>query len=249
MAILRSSERLVSSTLLICAEFNQQKTKVGIRLKNKKFLALAVTSALLVAPTSAYAGQISTTNSKPAVSSEIDVVGSFSLEDTLKLLLAGIGPVAEEHPDLVRFLGFSDDRPATDEAALNEVIADFVKFAPKATASVQKRLSSGQPQQVEKALADLTSAFQDYLKSKNATSPENADNSVVNAAGCGAFKVCVGVTLLAVANGVVYANVAAATFAVATLAVAWVYLMDDPTQSTAFERDEFIAKMTSALSK
>lgn len=70
---------------------------------------------------------------------------------------------------------------------------------------------------------------------------------MANAAGCGAFKVCVGVTVLAVANGVVYANVAAATFAVATLAVAWVYLMDDPTQSTAFERDEFIAKMTRAL--
>ncbi|WP_204723138.1 hypothetical protein [Glutamicibacter nicotianae] len=216
-------------------------------MKNKKLISLLVTSALLVAPTSAFAGQTSTPKSIPSATSQLDIVGSYSVEDTLKLLLAGTGPVAEKNPELVRFLGFADDRPATDEAALEELITDYVKFAPKTTASVQNRLASGQPREVEKALSDLTSSFQDYLKSKSAASSNSSGIPVANAAGCGAFKVCVGVTVLAVANGVVYANVAAATFAVATLAVAWVYLMDDPTQSTAFERDEFIAKMTRAL--
>ncbi|MHA6969124.1 hypothetical protein ACX5K5_15675 [Glutamicibacter bergerei] len=216
-------------------------------MKNKKLIAMAATAALLIAPTTAFANE--TPAPKPAAaSSHLEAVSSYSVEDTLKLLLAGSGPVAEKNPELVRFLGFAENRPATDEAVLDEVIADYVKFDPKTAASVQKRLASGQPQQVEKALADLTSSFQKYLKKKSASQSEKSNLPVADAAGCGAFKVCVGVTLLAVANGVVYANVAAATFAVATLAIAWVYLMDDPSQTTEFERDEFIAKMTRALS-
>ena len=215
-------------------------------MKNKKLIALATTAALLIAPTTAFANE--TPAPKPAASSHLEAVSSYSVEDTLKLLLAGSGPVAEKNPELVRFLGFAENRPATDETALEEVIADYVKFDPKTATAVQKRLASGQPQQVEKALADLTSSFQKYLKKKSASQSEKSNLPVADAAGCGVFKVCVGVTLLAVANGVVYANVAAATFAVATLAIAWVYLMDDPSQTTEFERDEFIAKMTRALS-
>ena len=216
-------------------------------MKNKKLIAMAATAALLIAPTTAFANE--TPAPKPAAaSSHLEAVSSYSVEDTLKLLLAGSGPVAEKNPELVRFLGFAENRPATDEAVLEEVIADYVKFDPKTAASVQKRLASGQPQQVEKALADLTSSFQKYLKKKSASQSEKSNLPVADAAGCGVFKVCVGVTLLAVANGVVYANMAAATFAVATLAIAWVYLMDDPSQTTKFERDEFIAKMTRALS-
>lgn len=215
-------------------------------MKNKKFIAIVATAALLLTPTTAFAGE--TQIPEPTTSpGQMEVVGSYSIEETLKLLLAGTGPIAEKNPELVRFLGFAEDRPAIDEAALEEVIADFVKFDPKTTSSVQKLLESGQPLQVEKALSSLTSSFQKYLKEKSESRSNKRGIPIAEAAGCGAFKVCVGVTLLAVANGVVYANVAAATFAVATLAVTWVYLMDDPSLTTDFERDEFIAKMTRAL--
>lgn len=179
-----------------------------------------------------------------AVVADPGAVSTAEQLDLLALLLAGTGPLAEANPDLVQFLGFNPDRPAVDQAALRSLSKQYLKHDREFT-STAEAIASGDPMAVEAALVTFTASFHDFLTSQGKVAKDSSDR--IAATGCG-WKGCFAITLYVTANVAVYANVAGATNAVATLVLAWFYLMDSDGQETQLERDHLVSLMASSLS-
>lgn len=176
----------------------------------------------------------------------IRAVERYSDQDLLLFLFAGEGKIAKEHPDLLTYLGFDPNRPKANRGELHRLVRDYLEFDTDFSSSVRKPLSSGDPILVERALISFTDSFQTFLTTEKGQTflPPSAD---ATARGCGVFRICVGVTLLAVANAVLYANAAAVTFVAAAAAVVWVYLMGDGADISPLERDELVVRATLAF--
>ncbi len=206
-------------------------------------------------------GSVGISSAQASVSSIVttkksDFQGKYSAEDALRLLLAGIGPLAESNPRLLSLLGFAADRPVPSLAEVDPIVTDFLAYYPGFKSEVLPKLRSGKPRSVEAALATFTEKFYDYLNYRKAiTNPE--EQPQVTPYGCGVTWTCAAVAAFVVANGALYANVAVATFvvvagaAVLVLLVVPGYLANKDYMTTAgveeIGRDTAIAELTRAL--
>ncbi|MEI7030935.1 hypothetical protein [Streptomyces pratensis] len=175
----------------------------------------------------------------------ISIPASHTHEEILQLLLAGQGPIAEANPDLVRMLGFAEDKPHTDEEALAQVIGQYLAFESDFDEKVARPITSGDPQKVNEALTAFSKSFMDFVGAE-AEKPGNAAPQDSGWLYQGAY-VAIYANAVGVANAVGYANVGVATFALATLAVTWFYLEDEDPAMSGFERDQVVGQVTEAL--
>lgn len=186
--------------------------------------------------------------------SVVDIDRKYSDGDVLKLLLAGQGPVADDNPELLRYLGFAANRPMTDPEILDELVVDFLEYYPEFSEEIRAPLESGDPRQVEHALMDLTTVYEGYYLETYEVRLNTGDYGM---AGCGWAVACayVAVTGLAVANGAAYATVAGVTFvfvaAAAVFIVGPIAYLDDKngvdSRATALEKDEITLRIAEAL--
>ncbi|NIH71688.1 hypothetical protein [Auritidibacter ignavus] len=215
---------------------------------SKRVTATGITAALLfaggIAPGYASQGNLSVPQDEISDSASLQEL-KYSDQEVMQLLLAGQGKMAEENPDLIAYLGFNEETPHTNEENLNEIIADYLAYEPNFVDNVRTPLASGEPHEVEEALVYLSNSFAEYLETLEADMPDAETQGICD----GGAEICTTAYAIAVVNGLVYANVAGATAAVATLAVTWVYLMDPEGDSTQLERDLLTVKMIEALEK
>jgi SdpC family antimicrobial peptide len=172
---------------------------------------------------------------------------AYSDNDVLRLLLAGTGPIAEKHPALVRQLGFDPDRPLPPKRKFNRLVNDYLAFDAAFHKTTVPALLSDDPLRVDAALRSFSVTFVHFLESKGLTM-QSTSKFDAQARGWfykGAY-VAVYANAVALANAGVYANVAAATNAVATLVITWFYL-PDYSPKTQFQRDGLVADLTDAL--
>lgn len=173
------------------------------------------------------------------------VLTRYSSREIIKLLLAGQGQAADDNPDLIRFLGFDPEKPITDPDSLDALVSEYLEFDPEFDSTVRPDVSSGDPLRTEAALVSFTETFQEFLAKKGQEVP---GETPVQARGCGAgAEVCFAAYAVVMVNGALYANVAVATLAVATIAFGWFYLMDDGSSVSEIERTTFISDLTSAM--
>lgn len=86
---------------------------------HKKFLTFIAAFLMLLSfsPANAQSTGVSSENS-------IDLnISGFSQRETLELLLAGQGRIAQENPQVVKALGFDPERPVADEKRLSQLIS------------------------------------------------------------------------------------------------------------------------------
>ncbi|MDV6261948.1 hypothetical protein [Rhodococcoides yunnanense] len=173
-----------------------------------------------------------------------EVLTKYSSGDIIKLLLAGQGPAADANPGLIRYLGFDPEKPITEPEALDALVSEYLAFDPSFDSTVRPDLSSGDPLKAESGLVTFTESFQAFLAEKGQQVPDAPQSR-----GCGAgAQVCFTAYAVVLANAALYANVAVATLAVATLAFGFFYLMDGTAaDATEIERTTFIANLTSAM--
>jgi SdpC family antimicrobial peptide len=178
----------------------------------------------------------------------------------LQLLFAGVGPIADENPEILNQLGFNPKRPEVDIEQLNALIKEFLEFYPQFDVEVRDRLASGKPRSVEVALKALTAQYHAFLEANYAAALEESQEHVSRQAaakGCNSAgaKVCVIAFAGALVNAGIYANVAVATMAVlavaviATLGVVTWYLEEDKTgaMGTRLERENMVAELAKVL--
>lgn len=184
----------------------------------------------------------------------------YSDKEVLELLLAAQGPIADKNPDIVKTLGFSEEKPETDPVALDKVIDEYLAETPEFNSKVSKPFQSGDPEQVDGALQYLTKTFQPYAERKKEEqerilAEQHTQNGNIAEANqdfaegggwtwMGAY-VAAYANVAAVANAVVYANAALATLAVATLAVVTWYLPEGDGVAQ-IDREKRIAVLTKA---
>ncbi|MBE1460496.1 SdpC family antimicrobial peptide [Nocardiopsis terrae] len=168
----------------------------------------------------------------------------YSQEEILQLLLAGQGPIAEAHPDLLDTLGFSPEKPHTDEEALDQLISDYLTYEKDFEEKVAVPVRTGDPQKVEAALVALSESFMGFLDA-------SADNTGSSPTAAGWTYQGVNVAIYANAVGVVnvagYTNAGVATLALATLAVVTLYLEDEDASQNGFEKQHVINELTEAM--
>ncbi len=205
-----------------------------------------------VAP--AAAAPAATPGGEPAAG--VSVPSTHSDEEILQLLFAGVGPIADQHPDIVESLGFAPGRPLPQEAELADFVDSFLRATPRFHETVAVPLTSGDPLLVERALKTVTAQLEEYVAAEAAQArPGPVQDPGMT--GLGYWHTTTNIYLGsqiaayahigAVANAAVYANVGLATFALATLGIVTWYLMDDPEEFNDVERGAFVADMTDAL--
>ncbi|WP_017587666.1 hypothetical protein [Nocardiopsis ganjiahuensis] len=175
---------------------------------------------------------------------EFQETARYSQEEVLQLLLAGQGPIAEANPELLDTLGFSAEKPHTDEEALDQLISDYLTYEKDFEEKVAVPVRSGDPQKVEAALVALSESFMGFLDAP-------ADNTSNSSAASGWTYQGVNVAIYANAVGVVnvagYTNAGVATLALATLAVVTFYLEDEDAGQNGFEEQHVINELTEAM--
>lgn len=171
----------------------------------------------------------------------------YTDEEILQLLFDGTGRVAEENPDLLERLNFSEERPEVNKKLLDEVIGKYLDYHKDFKSEVLDPLTSGDPLKVEEALVTLTDTYFEILEAEYGVTALSAEAQD----GCGAgAKVCVIAYGAAFVNVAVYANAAVATMAVVALAVvpsAVSYLMAPDAADGELVKTELIANLTRAL--
>ncbi|WP_407319280.1 hypothetical protein UQW22_02545 [Isoptericola halotolerans] len=218
---------------------------------------VVVTSAVPATASAAPAGlPLSTVSAKPD-SPEIERIDNhYSDEEVLEFLFAGVGPIAEAHPEAVDALGFAEVRPEVDREELDRLIEDYLEFYPQFSKQVRPAVLSGDPLRVEQGLRLLSKKFASLVEERTAGEAkdqfdESGSVSLQSVCSGPGGWACTIAYVVAVVNGAVYANVAGATMAVAALAVLWVYLEDGESMAmgdaTAFEIQHRTAILTDAL--
>ncbi|WP_130840112.1 hypothetical protein [Corynebacterium neomassiliense] len=222
-------------------------TKIG-----KRITVTIVASSLLVGCGAAHAQGVEKGSEKASVESVANKQ-SVNDKDLVMLLLTGTGSLADSHPNVVRDLGFSDDREKPTPEAAGDFADYFLAEHSDFHDDVAEPVISGDPRRVEEALKDVTSmsrATIDHVDSK-VEQPQVSDYKWKGHVGLWHDAITAAEAL---ANGVVYANVAVATMlvvagaaaAVATVVLAYNFNSD---KVSKFDREQQIAKLTQELKK
>ncbi|MCX5069003.1 hypothetical protein OOJ91_24470 [Micromonospora lupini] len=172
----------------------------------------------------------------------------YTDSELLELLLAAQGPVAEQHPELVRILGFDPAKPHTDDAALDAIVTAYLKHDRDFHEATAKPLQSGDPTRVNEGLRVFSVSFNEFIRAQggNAVSGKSTFTTQAGWFYMGA-NVAIYANAVGVANAVAYANVGVATFALATVALVTWYLEDGSAAGSQFERDILVNAFTDAL--
>lgn len=229
---------------------------------SKRFIAVSTAASLVlgvggIAAVPATAGTASSGSSQQVVEQNpgraeikesVAPIASYSDQEVLQLLLAAQGPVAENHPELPRLLGFDEDKPHTDTEGLVQVIDAYLEFEPEFAALVAEPLQSGDPDEVDRALMDFTESFMEFME---VSADQLGDGWQEQASGAGwtwqGANVAIYANALGVANVVGYTNAGVATLALAAVAVVKLYLDDSGPQGAGFEREHFVNEFATAL--
>lgn len=184
-----------------------------------------------------------------AISNSEEYVDEIGLEYTdrevAQLLLAGQGRIAEEKPELVKILGFSEQKPETDMVKLNLMLDEYLAETPDFHERVAVPFQSGNPQKVDRALIHISETFLNYANARQQIF--TADQAALQGwLWMGAY-VAIYANIVGLANAVGYANVAVATLAVATIGIVTWYLPEGAGGASKIDREERIAKMTKIL--
>lgn len=218
----------------------------------KAFCATIISVALATGATTATAAGAPGGQQEPTshIASKSDTIAKRSDKDLLYFLLAGQGPIAEENPDLLKAMNFDPQKPYTDNSALDTVISEYLKYS-KEYPTIRQSLTSNNPRKVKTGLKRFSDDFVRYLKQSDRL--VNLENKkVVTPYGFCGKTACGAALVVVLANGLLYANVAVATMALAAGAVVTlaVYLEDDeanPNAMTDFERQEITARLARAF--
>lgn len=181
------------------------------------------------------------------VTEAADSLSTYTDAELLEFLVAGQGPVADAHPELLTYLGFAEDKPVTPPGPMKRFTRDYLAADPDFHRTVAVPLQSGDPERVNEGLRQFTRELRSVVEAKIAQSPQKAAATNAQAAGWtwrGA-NIAVYANAVAVANAGVYANVGVATFVGAVLAV-W-YLEDGSMTGSEIEVETFVAELTDAL--
>lgn len=181
------------------------------------------------------------------VTQAADASATYTDAELLEFLVAGQGPVAREHPELLGYLGFAEDKPVTPAGPMKRFTRDYLAADPDFHETVAVPVQSGDPEQVDAGLRQFSTELRAVVREKIARSPKKAAATNAQAAGWtwrGA-NIAVYANAVAVANAGVYANVGVATFVGAVLAV-W-YLEDGSMTGSEIEVQTFVAELTDAL--
>lgn len=218
----------------------------------KAFCATIIFAVLATGSTTATAARNPAVQQEPTfhIASNSDTIAKHSDKDLLYFLLAGQGPIAEENPDLLKAMNFDPQKPYTDKSALDTVISEYLSYS-KEYPKIRQSLTSNNPHKVESGLKHFSDDFVRYLKQSDRL--VNLENKIaVTPYGFCGKTVCGAALAVVLANGLLYANVAVATMALAAGAVVTlaVYLEDDesnPNGMTDFERQEITARLARAF--
>ncbi|WP_017609226.1 hypothetical protein [Nocardiopsis xinjiangensis] len=179
---------------------------------------------------------------------DLSPIADYSDQEILQLLLAAQGPIAEDHPELPRLLGFDEEKPHTDTEGLAVIIDEYLKFEPDFDELVSQPLQSGDPDEVDRALMAFTGSFMEFME---VSAEELGDGWEEQASGAGwtwqGANVAIYANALGVANVVGYTNAGVATFALAAVAVVKLYLDDSGPQGAGFEREHFVNEFATAF--
>ncbi len=185
------------------------------------------------------------TAAERADSGDLARLTEYSDTEILKLLLAGQGDIADQHPQLRTVLGFAPDKPNTLDEPLMRVVRDYLGKSPNFHSSVAKPLQTGDPERADEALRSFTESFIEFARS-NHEIQQGAPSSYARGWTYMGAYVAIYVNALGVANAVGYANVGVATFALATLGVVTFYL-DGDNPANQFEREQVAAEVAAAF--
>lgn len=227
------------------------------RKKTSAILATVIASAILIvgASTSNAVVDPQTSNGDiPHIADSAKTLAKHSDKDLLYFLLAGQGPIADENPDLLRAMNFDPNKPHTDEEALDLVIEEYLAYT-GSFPRIKQLLVSGEPEKVWEGLERFSNDFVQYLEQSERLEELEVQPLATANGFCGK-TVCGAAIAVVLANGLVYANVAVATLALAggaavvlTVVVA-AYLEEGkvkPNVMSEFERQEITARLTRAL--
>lgn len=227
--------------------------KPFLRTKTSARLATIAASTIAIVGTSTSIAVTETQTSNdgiPHVADSAETFAKHSDKDLLYFLLAGQGPIADDNPELLKSMNFDPNKPHTDEEALDLLINEYLTYS-DSFPEIKQSLTSGDPAKVEQGLKQFSDDFVQYLEQSGRlvameTQPDMTTFDFCGKTACGAAVVVV------LANGLVYANVAVATLAVAAGAVVTlaVYLEDNeasPNGMSEFERQEITARFARAL--
>ncbi|WP_328811771.1 hypothetical protein [Rhodococcus sp. NBC_00294] len=215
-------------------------------------LGLAVVPTATAQDSDPQSGSTGAAPARASLSSPVSTEASYSDRDVLKLLLAGQGQLASDRPELLNVLGFSADKPASDEGALDRVVSDYLSAHPDFHETVSVPFQSGDPARIDSALATLTRNFNSFLDE----SGREVDPAVVGQDGGATARgwawaganVVIYANAVGVANAVGYANVGVATLALATIAFVTWYLPDGSGMAgDPIDHENRIAQIATAL--
>ncbi|WP_226351962.1 hypothetical protein [Pseudonocardia sp. ICBG601] len=220
-------------------------------MKIRSTIAVVIVAGVMAAISAgpAWASAMPAPNSATVVEREdhgdLARLTGYSDVDILKLLLAGQGDAADQHPQLRTILGFAPDKPNTLDEPLMGVIRDYLRTSPSFHSSVSEPLQSGDPERVDEALRSFTKSFIEFAHSNQKIQQGAPSDYARGWTYMGAY-VAIYVNALGVANAVAYANVGVATFALATLGVVTFYL-DGDNPANQFEREQVVAEVAAAF--
>lgn len=182
---------------------------------------------------------------------EIDQVTKYTDEEILQVLLAGVGPISQEYPDLVTsYLGFYPDKGEVNMDELNKMIDGYLEFNKNFSSEISDSLRSGDPIVVENSLVKFSETFQEFLSIHYGFDADKAMTRAVASPREGA-EVWVVAYAVAFVNAGVYANLGVATMAlvagaaVIVVVVAPGYLKsDDPKMPNSLESDATVNRIS-----
>lgn len=213
-------------------------------------VACAVGAGTLGVQAAAAAQEDPRAQGRVVVEKSADYLPTYTDRELLEFLVAGQGPIADRHPELLSFLGFSADKPTTAQKPLNRFMRDYLAADPDFHRTVTVPMQSGDPKMVNAALRQFSTELRAVVRAKiDSRSATEAHANNAQAAGWtwrGA-NIAVYANAVAVANAGVYANVGVATFVGAVLAI-W-YLEDGSMTGSEIEMDTFDARVADALAR
>lgn len=186
----------------------------------------------------------------------VSIPDSYSQEEIATLLLFGQGRAADDHPEVLDYLGFAPGRPMTDPAVVAEVVPLFLESVDDFETRIYDPVVSGLPWRVEEGIKNLVEAWDFFaveelgLESVDSGAAVSAQSNAVNR---------VSFASVAVTAGGLYATAGVATFVLAAAAAVFVVgpvaYLDDASERfmegelSRFERDEVTLEVADALAR
>lgn len=140
-------------------------------MKSIKSTSILVSTAVAVA--ACVVGPASIANASPhtvsiatSTTSPPEAANSYTDVDAVGFLAAGVGRIADKHPSLVDYLPRGGNSGAVTQEQVAELTALLVEADPEFDANVTRKLQSGDPYEVESALAAYSAAI-DQVSTNN----------------------------------------------------------------------------------